>query len=79
MSAVDVLAAWDELLAFASRGVERDDPAREMIEAGYEARTAMVELMEAATYTQEKLQRLNGFREVTLDAALSRCRGESQP
>lgn len=46
MTAVDVLAAWDELLAFASRGVERDDPAREMIEAGYEARTAMAELIE---------------------------------
>ncbi|ODT97434.1 MAG: hypothetical protein ABS82_00315 [Rhodanobacter sp. SCN 67-45] len=46
---VDVLAMMDALLAFASRGVESDDPARQMIEAGHEARAAVAELIEAAS------------------------------
>ncbi len=44
---MDVLAALDELLAFASRGVETDDPARPMIERGHEARAAVAELIDA--------------------------------
>ncbi len=47
---VDVLAVLDAVLAFAARGVESDDPAREMIESGYEARAAVAELIEAADY-----------------------------
>jgi len=46
-AAVDVLAVLDALLAFASRGVEMDDPVRPMIEGGHEARAAMAELIEA--------------------------------
>ena len=44
MSAVDVL---DRLLAFAARGVERDDPARETIEAAHKTIAAVAELIEA--------------------------------
>lgn len=45
---IDVLAVMDAVLAFAARGVESDDPAREMIESGYEARAAVAELIGAA-------------------------------
>jgi hypothetical protein len=43
---VDVVATLDGLLTFASRGVERDDPARELIEDAHEARAAVAELIE---------------------------------
>lgn len=45
---VDVVAMMDALLAFASRGVETDDPARPMIERGHEARAAVAELVDDA-------------------------------
>jgi len=72
----DVLAMMDALLAFASRGVESDDPARPMIERGHEARAAVAELIEAvkAAVTEE------GMAQDELDrlrAALARVGGAS--
>lgn len=45
---VGVLEVLDEILSYASRGVDRDDPIRELIEAGHEARNTVAELIEAA-------------------------------
>lgn len=52
-NSVGVLAILDELLAFASRGVEREDPGRQLIESGYESRVAVEELLIAmAVFTR---------------------------
>ena len=47
MSGVTVLAVMDGLLECVSIGVDADDPVRQLIESGHEARAAVAELIEA--------------------------------
>lgn len=74
--AVDVLTVLDSLLSFASTGVEADDPARQLIEAGHEARAAAAELIGAlniAVRQNEHDMLMTGDELRTCRAALTRC------
>lgn len=77
MSGVDAVEAIGRLLAFSSLGVDPDDPARNLIEAGHEARDAVAELIETSQKFHDALGSDEGFfvAEQRHLAALARCRG----